>query len=374
MSDLFKDLIQTRPFRIYNAEEPNHPSKIFGGKASGIRSWDDLKYPDFLTLQRNLFGEFWVPEEIQMGKDMEQYDNILTEAEKKAYQYNSGALNWLDSMASDVVTMLFLTTSDPSLRSLLTIIASFETMHNVSYEHMTSTVLNSREKEVAFKEVRELPLLRKRNEFIIEKLDAMTKALSDYLVTKHETGKEEMSKETLQTLFEGILAYQMLEGLYFSGGFVYFHSLARDNKMIESNNIINLIKADENQHSEIFGLIIQILMAENPELNTQENLDYAMDYIKTAVQLEKDWSAWLYRDIDTMTVSEYHDYVEYLANLICRNAGLKEPFPSNTELKSKWIVTYGSKKTSGSDISPKTDFLQGNSINYKHEDGGDFDL
>lgn len=417
---MFKDLIQTSPFRIYNAEEPNHPTKIFGGKASGIRSWDDIKYPEFLTLQKNLFGEFWVPEEIQMGKDVEQYKNVLTEPERLVYQYTTGALNWLDSMASDVVTMLFLTTSDPSLRSILTLIASFETTHNVSYEHMTSTVLNSMEKEKAFKTVRELPLLKRRNQHIIEKLDAMTKALSDYIVFKDmgvakrllddlnnyvmdkaknsngrvsdDTAKlilswvseylsvaigtpnKEMDEDTLQKLFEGILAYQMLEGLYFSGGFVYFHSLARDNKMIESNNMINLIKADENQHSEIFGLIIQILMAENPSLNTQKNLDYAMDYIKTAVQLEKDWSAWLYRDIDTLTIQEYHDYVEYLANLISRNAGMKEPFPNNTELKSKWIVTYGSKKSSGSAIAPKADFLQGNAVNYKHEDGGDFDL
>lgn len=417
---MFKDLIQTTPFRIYNADEPNHPTKIFGGKASGIRSWDDIKYPVFLTLQKNLFGEYWVPEELQMGKDIEQFRNVLTDAERQVYQYNSGALNWLDSMASDVVTMLFLATSDPSLRSILTLIASFETMHNVSYEHMTATVLNSKEKEEAFKEIRELPLLQKRNNFIIEKLDAMTKVLSDHLVlvdkdnaenilsglnkfimekAKHnreqvsddtlqlflswiteyltihiDTPEEGMSKETLQALFEGILAYQMLEGLYFSGGFVYFHSLARDNKMIESNDMINLIKADENQHSEIFGLIIQILMAENPEINTQENLDYAMNYIKEAVQLEKDWSSWLYKDIDTLTVSEYHDYVEYLANLICRNAGMSEPFPNNTDLKSKWIVTYGSKKTSGGAISPKADFLQGNAVNYRHEDGGDFDL
>src|SRR5690606_26648460 len=169
---------------IYNAEEPNHPTKIFGGKASGIRSWDDIKYPEFLTLQKNLFGEFWVPEEIQMGKDVEQYKNVLTEPERLVYQYTTGALNWLDSMASDVVTMLFLTTSDPSLRSILTLIASFETTHNVSYEHMTSTVLNSMEKEKAFKTVRELPLLKRRNQHIIEKLDTMTKALSDYIVFK----------------------------------------------------------------------------------------------------------------------------------------------------------------------------------------------
>lgn len=371
---MFNNSYEARPFRIYDAEQPNLPTKIFGGKASGIRSWDDVKYPVFLDWQKALFGEYWVPEELQMGKDIEQYQD-LSDAEKLAYQYNSGALNWLDSMASDVVNFLFMNTSDPSLRTLLTIIASFETTHNVSYEHMTSTVLGATEKERAFKEVRELPLLHKRNAFIIEKLDKMIGALTGYMVRKRMFEEEEMSDSLLQTLYEGILAYQILEGLYFSGGFVYFHSLARDNKMIESNNMINLIKADENQHSEIFGLIIQILMAENPQLNTKANMEYSLNFVREAVQLEKEWTAWLYKDIDTLSIKEYHDYVEYLANLICRNAGLQEPFPGNEEIKSKWIVNYGSKKQTEGAIAPKADFLQGNAINYKHSDGkDDFDL
>jgi ribonucleoside-diphosphate reductase beta chain len=362
------------PFRIYEADHPNHPSRIFGGKASGIRNWDDLRRPIFLDYQKSLFGEYWIPEEVQMGKDIEHYKQKLSQAEQIVYQYTDGALNWLDSIASDVVTFLFLVTTDPSMRSCLSVIMSYETMHNVSYEHKTSSVLTKAEKDRAFKEVRELPLLVKRNQFILDKLQAMTDTIADYLITRYKSGQEEMSDETLQTIFEGLLAYQVLEGLYFSGGFVFFHSLARDNKMIESNNIINMIKADENQHSEIFGTIIQIFMDDFPQLNTQKNLDYAMNFMRKAVELEKEWSAWIYRDIDTLPVSEYHEYVEYLANLICRNAGMTEPYPENGEIKAKWIVTYGSKKKNNSEIAAKADFLQGNAINYKHEDGGDFDL
>lgn len=364
----------TQPFRIYNSEHPNHPSKLFGGVASGIRNWDDLKYPIFLAYQKKLFGEFWIPEEIQMGKDMEHYNQKLSKEEQKVYAYNAGVLNWLDSIASDVVTLLFLCSSDPSLRSLLTIVASFETMHNVSYEHITASTLSQSEKERAFKEIRELPLLIKRNKFIIDKLQKMTDVLSDYLVRRYKTNENEFKDEELQSIFEGLVAYQILEGLYFTGGFVFYHSLARDDKMIETNNIINMIRADENQHSEVFGTIIQALMNDYPQLNTQDNLDYAIEYIREATRLEKEWSAWLFEDIDTLSISEYHSYIEYLANLICRNAGMTEPFPENHDLTAKWILTYGSKKHNSDGVTAKADFLQGNAINYKHEDGGDFDL
>lgn len=369
-----KELFSTQPFRLYEADHPNHPSKIFGGKASGIRVFDDLKYPIFLDYQKKLFGEFWIPEEIQLGKDMEQYHQKLNTHEQTVYAYSSGSADWLDSIATDVVTLLFLSCSDPSLRTLFSIIASFETMHNVSYEHITSSTLNQAEKDKAFKEVRELPLLVKRNQLIIDKLQAMTDGLADYLVTRYKTKQHEMPRDLVQKIFEGIIAYQILEGLYFSGTFVYFHSLARDNKMTETNNIISMIRADENQHSEVFGTVVQVLMNEFPYLNTEENLKYALNIMKEAVQLEKEWSTYLYKDIDTLSISEYHDYVEYLANLISRNAGMTEPFPDNEDLKAKWIVTYGSKKNKDNEISSKADFLQGNSINYKHEDGGDFDL
>ncbi|MGG3986959.1 ribonucleotide-diphosphate reductase subunit beta [Bacillus smithii] len=365
-----------QPFRVYNPEHPNLPTKIFGGKASGIRDYDNIKYPILLQYNKDLFGEYWIEDEVKLGKDIEEYKNKLTESERKVFNYVTGSLNWLDSIASDFNAVLLLATSDPSLRSVIALILSFEVLHNRSYQYLTSTMLNDLEKKEAFEKVRHLPLLVERNNLIIPKIDKMIKVFAEYILSSMLGKPKEIDDYFLQTAFEGIIAYQALEGLFFSGGFVYFHSLARDNKMLESNSLINMIKTDENQHSEIFGLIVQMLMSEFPQLNTQENMDYAMNFFRQCVEAEKKWSAWLFKDIDTLSIKEYHDYVEYLANLLCRNAGMNEPYPENKELKSRWIATYGSKKRSKDkdQIVSRTDFLQANSINYTHEGGEDFDL
>ncbi|MGG0308225.1 ribonucleotide-diphosphate reductase subunit beta [Priestia megaterium] len=361
-----------RPFRIYNSEHSNLPTKIIGGKASGIRDWDNIKYPVFLEYHKQLFAEYWIEDEAKLGKDIEDYSNKLSEAEKKVFNYSTGTLNWLDSIASDVVPVLNLIITDPSIRSVLELISAFEGLHNRSYQYLTATMLNNQQKAQAFDEIREFPLLVKRNEIIISKLQTMVDTISEYVL-----GKKEVDQRLLQAIFEGLLAYQTLEGLYFSGGFVYFHSLARDNKMIESNSLINMIRDDENQHSEIFGLIIQVLMTEFHELNTEANMKYAMNFYQQCVQAEKDWSTFLFKDIDTLSIKEYHNYIEYLANVICRNAGMNEPYPDNQELKSKWITTYGRKKRHNGDenqIVSRADFLQTNATNYAHESGEDFDL
>lgn len=361
-----------QPFRVYNSEYPNLPTKIFGGNASGIRDWDNIKYPVLLEYHKQLFAEYWVEDEIKLGKDMEDYKNKLNEHERKVFNYSSGTLNWLDSIASDIVSKLALICTDPSLRSVLELIAAFEGLHNRSYQYLTSSMLNKQEKEEAFEEIRKIPELIRRNDFILVKLQTMIDVIAEYTL-----GKKEIDIKFLQAIFEGLLAYQILEGIYFAGGFVYFHSLARDQKLIESNALINMIRTDENMHSEVFGLIIQILMGEFPELNTVENKQYATEYFKKAVELEKEWSSWLFKDIDTLSIHEYHNYVEYLANLVSRNAGMSEPFPDNVELKSRWIATYGSKKRdtkNSNQIVSRTDFLQANATNYTHESGEDFDL
>ncbi|MFS0643844.1 ribonucleotide-diphosphate reductase subunit beta [Siminovitchia sp. 179-K 8D1 HS] len=407
-------------FRIYDGEANNVATKVFGGKSSGIRDWDNIKYPSMLDFNKALFAEYWNEDEVKLGKDVEEYREKLTPREREVYNIISGKLNWLDSIATDFNFVLGYLCTDSSVRSVISMIASFEQLHNRSYQYLTSTVLNQQEKEQAFEYTRRIPELVHRNEHVIKPIQEMVDAAKDYMLQMDSDGykayardmfnlvqkfnkKEQtaeshtkfiqdiidltykysvqdrdikISDELLLTILKGIVGNIVLEGLYFSGGFVYFHSLARDQKMIGSNNMISLIKTDENMHSTFYGMLIQIIMKEEPQLATKENYDYIMAYIKEAVAREKDWANYIFEGIDTLSIKEYHDYVEYLANLICRNAGLEEPYPENQELKSKWIATYGSKKRTGGEdeIVTRTDFLQGNAINYTHESGEDFDL
>jgi ribonucleoside-diphosphate reductase beta chain len=207
-----------------------------------------------------------------------------------------------------------------------------------------------------------------RNQIIIDKIQKFVDYIENVMAGKE---KEDETK-FFKLLYEGLLAYIILEGLYFSGGFVYFHSLARDNKMIGSNNMINLIKKDETQHNVFYGLVMQVLMLENQHLNTQENYDYAVEFIKTCVNAEKEWARELFTDIETLSIKEYENYIEYLANVICRNAGLSDLFTDNKDIKSKWILNYGEKN--GEHRATKADFFQTNVINYSHEGGEGFDL
>jgi ribonucleoside-diphosphate reductase beta chain len=362
-----------KQFKIFEADKSNLPTKIIGGEASGIRDWDNIKYPTMLDYRESLWNEYWNLDEVKLGKDITQYRETLLDVEKYIYNVETGMLNELDSSATDFLFYLNMIITDPSVRSVLALINSYETLHNGGYQYLTSSMLNGQEKFEAFESIKHLDVLVERNAFIYKKINNAINSIRKYILTDSD-----VTDEFLQDIFEGILAYQCLEGLHFSSGFVYFHSLARDQKMIGSNDMVNMIKADETQHSEFFGLVIRILMGENPQLNTSENMEYAKNFIKTAVENEKKWANFIFKDIDLFSMNEYEDYIEYLANVVCRNAGIEEPYPENLEIKSRWIVTYGSKKKNnknGVAITTRQDFLNGNNTKYGHSNGGDdFDM
>lgn len=362
-------------FRIYDGKAKNKATGLFFGKASGIRDYDDIKYPAMLQYSVDFFAEYWIEHEIKLAKDIEEYREKLSSRERYVYNIVTGTLNWLDSIATDFNFVLGMLSTDPAFRSCLGLITAFEQLHNRSYQYLTSTMLNQQEKEQAFQEIQELDKLVNRNMHVIKPIEKMVNIIKLKLC-EDITGISVSEEEVMQATFEGLVAYVNLEGLFFSGGFVYFHSLARDQKMLGSNNMITLIKTDENQHMEFFGMLMQIIMKEFPYLNTKENLDYAIHFNQEAVRLEKEWADFIFEGITTLSIKEYHNYVEYLSNLISRNSGLPEPFPENKELKSRWISTYGAKKRAGTEneIVTRQDFLQTDAINYKHEGGEDFDL
>lgn len=362
-------------FRFYNEEAKNKATKMYLGESSGIRNYDDIPYEEALDFNSALFGEYWIEHEIKLQKDIEEFRTELNDPERFAYIMQTGALNWLDSLATDFNLEMTRVVTDSAWKSVFALINSFEVLHNRSYQYLTSSVLTDQEKQDAFDKIREIPEMVKRNKHIIEPLNEMAEILIRYNANKYV--KEEFyvsEEELLQAIFKGIVNYMVLEGLYFSGGFVYFHSLARTNRMIGSNSMIILIKEDENQHNVIYGRALQILINEHPHLNTEENMQYMKDVFTKAVELEMEWAKFIYQGIDTFSMKEYRNYIEYLANMIMRNSGLKDIYPDNSDLKSTWINTYGSKHRSEDGTSTREDFLQTSTTQYQHETEDKFDL
>lgn len=354
-----------KPFRTFNAEIRPSSSLVFGGGVQRGLSREDVKYPIMLDLNEQMFVNLWGLGEIHLNSDLKTYRQVLTPDERRVYNIISGYLTLLDSIADKFNFLMSYLVTDGIIRETIRLIGSFEGLHTRTYQFLTSTMLNDGEKREAFNAPREIPLLLERNELVVGPIQEFVEMMQKR-VLHPEMGLNEQEKATT---FNALVHNLILEGVFFTGGFTFFHSLAREDKMIGSNNAINLIKEDETQHNKFYGEVIKIFMHENPEMNTTQNMELATSWIRTAVEKEKEWASYLFDGIYSMSIREYHDYVEYLANVICRNAGIVEIYPDNQELKSRWILEHGRK--SG---AIRADFFEVDAIDYIHEEGGNFDF
>ena len=208
--------------KVLNPTEPNKATALFGGEASGILNWNDIKYPHFYKHREEIRSMFWSASEVDMTHDAKQFRS-LTKVEQNAYLKTIGLLATLDGPQTDIAAKISQYASDPSVKSVMATIADQESEHNHSYAYVLSSVVNLDEQMKAFENGRTDEVLMKRNERIVEVYN------------------EFAENPTIQNLLKTMIYSGLLEGLYFYAGFAFFYNLARHQKMVGTSTMISYI-------------------------------------------------------------------------------------------------------------------------------------
>lgn len=123
--------------------------------------------------------------------------------------------------------------------------------------------------------------------------------------------------------------------------------------------MISYIQRDEMQHAYFIAQFIRILLTENPDLNTSENIQYVYDSISAAVELEKEWAQHILKDIEGISLEEFEGYVEYLANKRFRQLGLENHYDGRDN-PMPWIHVFSDEMMN----ETKSDFFEQKSRTY----------
>src|SRR5699024_12424073 len=81
---------------------------------------------------KRLVGNYWQADEVNMASDVKQFPT-LTEEEKDAYLKIIGLLSTLDAPQTRTALLFSLYATDPSVQSIMAVIAQQEAVHNESY-------------------------------------------------------------------------------------------------------------------------------------------------------------------------------------------------------------------------------------------------
>lgn len=323
--------------------EPKFPIKstaLFGGESSGILNWNNIAYPHWYKMYKRLVGNYWQADEINMASDVKQFPT-LTDEEKDAYLKIIGLLSTLDAPQTRTALLLSLYATDPSVQSMMAVIAQQEAVHNESYSYVLSSVVSLSEQNESFEFGRKDPVLLKRNEAIMEQYNKF------------------VDQPTIENIVKTIVFSILLEGMFFYSGFAFFYNLARNNKMVGTSTMISYINRDELEHGRFMTELFRATLAENKELNNESFINWVYDTFQQSVDLEIEWSNYVLKDVKGIDLTEMAGYVKYRANKMLRMMGLSELYEGYTENPMKWIKAYVDNFD-----STKTDFFEQKSRTY----------
>ncbi|MEK3952055.1 ribonucleoside-diphosphate reductase beta chain [Psychrobacillus psychrotolerans] len=323
--------------------EPRNPNKstgIFNGQSSGILNWNDIAYPHWHKMYKRLLGNYWQADEINMSNDIKQFAS-LSQSEQDAYLKIIGLLATLDAPQTRTALLLSLYATDPSVQSIMAVIAQQEAVHNESYSYVLSSIVSLDQQNKAFEFGRTDEILLKRNKNI-------AKYYNDFV-----------ENPTTENILKTLTYTTLLEGLFFYSGFAYFYNLARYNKMVGTSTMISYINRDELEHGRFISELFRATLSENPELNNEELIEWVYEQFKESVELEIEWSEYVLADIEGIELEEMHGYIKYRANKMLRLIGLEEIYPEYVENPMKWIRAYADNID-----GTKTDFFEQKSRQY----------
>ncbi len=267
----------------------------------------------------------WTPEEISMQYDVEQWKSstVLSEAERRLILWNLGFFSTAESLtANNIVLTVYKHVTNPECRQYLLRQAYEEAVHTDTFIYCCDSL--GLDPEVMYKMYEEVPSIKAKDDFVVN----LTTSLLDPSFTT------DSPKRIQQFVHDLVGFYVIMEGIFFYAGFAMMLALKRQNKMIGIGEQFEYIMRDESLHLAFGCDLINAIVAENPEIWTQEFKQEITDLIAKAVELEKTYALDACpKGLLGINAEQFSNYVEYITDRrleridLPKMFGTANPFP-----------------------------------------------
>lgn len=330
------------------AEAAFAAKKVINGRETMTFNLLPLKYQWAYDLYRKMKANHWEPEDIPMGKDIEQWRDpvLVSDAERWIIRMGIGYFSAAEGIVGDNIQHVTreLVTA-PELKLVLGRHAHEENIHADSLLYMISSLgINPHECEAMFEDI---PTIVKKNEFVVKNSRALRRDI-DLTVTANK-----------QLLARNMFLFgQCMEGTQFYGLFGMILSLYRQNKFRGIGEMFRYTLRDESNHIEVFRNLLMDLVEENPEIWTPEFKQELRETMREAVQLEKDFIRdCLPVNAVGLVIEEFLTYIDYIADRRLEGCGL-EPLNGSIKNPLPWLAEM-------MDIKKEQNFFEGRVTEYQ---------
>ena len=315
----------------------------------GMQRYDTLKYRQFDKLTDKQLGFFWRPEEVDVLRDAKDFRD-LTDWERHIFTSNLKRQILLDSVQGRSPNLAFLPlVSLPELETWIETWAFSETIHSRSYTHIIRNIYADPAR--VFDEMLEVKEILNCAEDITKYYDDLVRYGQWYQLLgagEHECNgvRFSVSKyELKKKLWLCLASVNVLEGIRFYVSFACSWAFAELKKMEGNAKIIKFIARDENVHLASTQQLLKLLPQDDIDyVRIREETESEMcSMFHSAVEQEKEWSRYLFRDGSMIGLNEQllSDYIEWIANKRMTAIGLNSPYRGGSNplpWTQKWIA------------------------------------
>jgi len=277
--------------------EITNARRIAFGPEDKLMNMSRIKYQWAIDIYDRQEANTWFPKSIPLGDDRQCYRNDLNEREKNAYDKALAFVSNLDGIQfNNLIHNIGSRITAPEVSLAIARQAAEEGVHVRAYQFMVEAV--SMNPESVYMLFQSDGMLARKNEFIM----SSSRVLSD--------------DPTPANFARAIVGNVILEGIYFYSAFLVFYTLARNNKMLGSADMIKYINRDEGEtHLDLFTNMHHAFREENPDLYDEQFRQDALKLIKDAVDLEIAWGQYIIQGgFLGLTDAVVENFVKDLAN------------------------------------------------------------
>jgi ribonucleoside-diphosphate reductase beta chain len=324
-----------------------------------IQRFEEVKYNKIVKFEQEARGFFWVPEEISLTKDAQDFKDA-SETVKHIFTSNLLRQTALDSLQGRGPSQIFTpVVSLPELEALVYNWTFFETnIHSRSYSHIIRNIYNV-PKDV-FNTIHD-------TEEIVNMASSVGRYYDHLHMVNCEKELEVPVKEQphVKAIWLALNASYALEAFRFMVSFATSLAMVENKIFIGNGNIISLILQDEILHKEWTAWIINQVVKEDPRFAAAkaecEAEVYAM--YMDVIREEKAWADYLFKfgPVIGLNAAILRDFVDYTAAAALKEIGIKyqSPAPKSTPIPwfNKHVDTH--KKQTALQENESTNYVIG---------------
>ena len=307
-----------------------------------------LKYQWAYDLYKTMKANHWEPEDIPMGKDIEQWRDpkLVSDVERWIIRMGIGYFSAAEGIVGDNIQHVVREiVTAPELKLVLGRHAHEENIHADSLLYMISSLgINPHECEAMFEDIKSI---ERKNEFVNKVSRDLRRDL------------DMTQPENKRLLAKNIFVFgQCMEGTQFYGLFGMVLSLYRQNKFPGIGQMFRYTLRDESNHIEVFRNLFMDLVEENREIWTAEFKEELRDLMQEAITLEKEFIRdCLPVNAVGLRLEDFLTYIDYIADRRLEGVGLALLNPS-AKNPLPWLAEM-------MDIKKEQNFFEGRVTEYQ---------